>query len=196
MSIVVKSDTPDQQIAYGEVYAPHRYDADEEWMTPVEIRKAAHKFASEGRMNQIDVMHDGEVVEDCRVVESFIARKGDPDFIPDSWVVGVYIPDPELWAKVKKGEINGFSMEAFITRHEAEHEIEIPPVVQGMTSKSENHEHRFYVTYDENGVFKGGTTDVVNGHNHQIVAGTHTQVTKGHSHRFSSVDDVTIMGGV
>ena len=32
--------------------------------------------------------------------------------------------------------------------------------------------------------FKGGVTDVINGHSHSIVAGTHTQDAEGHRHRF------------
>jgi hypothetical protein len=186
-------DTEEQHLVYGEVYAPDRPDAQGEFMRADEIRKMAHEFVRSGRMDQIDVMHDNEVVEGCSVVESFIAQKDDPTFIEGAWVVAVHVPDEKLWQSIKNGDINGFSMEALVTRHKQQVEMEIPAVVTGLTSKSEEHTHKFFVSYDDSGIFKGGVTDVVNGHSHNIVAGTHTEVTKGHSHRFSAVDNVEIL---
>lgn len=191
MPIVCKAD--EQQIVMGEVYSPNRPDAQGEFMTTNEIRKMAHEFIQAGKSKQIDLLHNGKVVKGCSVVESFISDEHSPTFIPGSWVVAVHIPDKELWQSVKKGEINGFSMEAFVSRKEKEVEVEIPPVVSGMTSKSEDHQHRFYVNYDDKGDFRGGTTDYVNGHCHVIKAGTVTQDAEGHSHRFSSVDNVQIV---
>lgn len=194
MILTTKAETPAElQIVYGEVYAPNRPDAHQEFMTAESIRKMAHGFMQAGRQGEIDLMHNNRVIKGCCVVESYIAPEDDSMFIPGSWVVGVHVPDKEVWSMIKKGDINGFSMEAFVVKEETEADIEIPPVVSGLTSKSEDHEHRFYVTYDDAGVFKGGTTDVVNGHSHRILAGTHTEVTKGHSHRFSSVDDVRVI---
>ena len=189
---------PEQHMAFGEVYAPDRPDAQGEFMRADEIRKMAYEFAKNGRLQSIDVMHDNNVEPGrAYIVESFIARKGDPDFIEGAWVIGMYIPDDQLWDSVKKGEINGFSMEALVTRHEQETEIHMPPVVTGRTSKSgagdvAPHEHRFFVSYDGDGKFRGGVTDSDLGHSHQILAGTHTETTMGHSHRFSSVDDMKI----
>jgi len=177
------------------VYAPQKIDSDHEFMTAVEIQKAAHEFVRSGKMAEIDVQHDNKVVKGCCVVESFIARDDDKDFIPGAWVVGVHVPDTTLWAKIKKGELNGFSMEAFVIREDREVEIDVPPIVSGITSKSEEHTHKFYVSYDQDGKFKGGTTDVVNGHSHPIMAGTHTQEVQGHSHRFSSVDNLQVRVG-
>ena len=192
MPIVLKSE--EQQIVYGEVYAPNRPDAQGEYMTAVDIQKMAHAFIRDGKMGQIDLMHGNKVIKGSSVVESFVADEADKRFIPHSWVIGVHIPDSDLWGSIKKGEINGFSMEALVTRHDQEVEVEIPPVVTGLTSKHEDHEHKFFVHYDGNGQFKGGMTDTVNGHYHSIVAGTHTQDAAGHRHRFSSVDNVRILG--
>jgi hypothetical protein len=189
--LVIKSE--ELQIVMGEVYAPNRPDAQGEYMTAVEIRKMAHQFIRSGKMGQIDLMHGNKVVKGASVVESFVAEDNDTRFLPSSWVIGVHIPDTGLWASIKKGEINGFSMEALVTRHDMEVEVEIPPVVTGITSKSDGHEHKFFVTYDALGQFKGGITDTVHGHFHSIVAGTHTQDAAGHRHRFSSVDNVYIV---
>jgi hypothetical protein len=192
-NVVLKGETPEQQLVYSEVYAPDRPDTDGEYMDAETILKMAHDFAKNLRFDQIDVEHDGKAREGCCVVESFIARKGDPDFIEGSWVVGVHVGDDELWQKVKKGEINGFSVEALVAKDEEEVEIEIPPVVTGSTSKSEDHEHQFFVSYDENGEFLGGVTDEVNGHRHRIVKGTVTETSNEHSHRFSSVDNLEMV---
>ena len=190
--LVIKSE--DAQLVFGEVYAPNRPDAQGEYMTAVEIQKMAHEFIRAGKMAQIDLMHGNKIVSGASVVESFVADETDSRFLPGSWVIGVHIPDAQLWGAIKKGEINGFSMEALVTRHDMDCEIEIPPIVTGLTSKWEEHQHKFFVAYDEKGQFKGGVTDVVNGHQHQIVAGTHTQDAAGHRHRFSSVDNVRILG--
>jgi len=189
--LVIKSE--DQHLIFGEVYAPFRPDAQGEYMTSADIQKMAHEFIRSGKMGQIDLMHGNKVIN-ASVVESFIADEIDTRFLPGSWVIGVHVPDEDIWSSIKKGEINGFSMEALVTRHDMDVDIEIPPVVTGLTSKWEGHEHKFFVTYDEKGQFKGGVTDTVNGHYHSIVAGTHTQDTNGHRHRFSSVDNVRILG--
>ena len=190
-NLIIKAD--DQQIVYGEVYAPNRPDAQGEYMTAIEIRKMAHEFLRSGKMAQIDLMHGNQLLDNASVVESFIADETDTRFLPGAWVIGMHVPDPGLWQQIKKGEINGFSMEALVTRHDQDVDVEIPPVVTGMTSKHEDHEHKFYVTYDAHGLFKGGVTDIVAGHYHQIVAGTHTQKADGHTHRFSSVDHIKIL---
>lgn len=192
LSLVIKDDTPDEHLVYGEVYAPNRPDAQGEFMTADHIKKMAHDFVRKGGMQNIDVMHNNKLVSGASVVESFIAPPNDAVFLPNAWVVGIHVPDETLWKAIKNGDINGFSMEALVTRHSRDVDVEIPPVVRGLTSKSEGHTHNFYVTYDDKGQFRGGTTDVVDGHSHTISHGTHTAVVKGHSHRFSSVDDVTL----
>ncbi len=189
--LVIKSE--DQQLVYGEVYSPNRPDAQGEYMTASEIQKMAHEFIRSGKMGQIDFMHGNKVIKGVSVVESFISDAADTRFIPESWVIGAHIADVDVWTKIKKGEYNGFSMEALVSRHDMEVDVEIPPVVTGLTSKQEDHQHKFFVAYDEHGQFKGGITDTVNGHYHTIVAGTHTQDAAGHRHRFSSVDNVRIM---
>jgi hypothetical protein len=194
---VVKSDAPHQRIVMGEVYAPNRPDSDGEFMTAEEIQKMAHDFVRQQRMDQIDQEHQNETTDGITVVESFIARKGDPDFIPGSWVVAVHIPDDETWNKVLKGEINGFSMEALVNREDQEREIEMDDVVTGRTTTTKGdgaHEHTFGVKYGPNGEFLGGrTTKAEDGHYHLIRRGTHTEEANGHIHTFSSVDTVKIL---
>lgn len=194
--IVKKADeaegTEYQQVVYAEVYAPNRLDAQNEYMTADEIQKMAWKFLAQGNTRKIDVGHDNKLVE-AAVVESFIAREGDPIFIPGSWVVGVYIEDPVTWQKVLDGELNGFSMEAFVKRTEQTLNIEMPSLVSGDTTVDEGHSHKWYVNYSPEGLFLGGNTDEVNGHYHEIKSGTVTAESAGHIHRFSAVDDLDVI---
>lgn len=189
---IKKTDSDEKRIVYGEVYAPDRPDSQGEFMRAEDIEKMAHDFMRRMKTQAIDTEHNNKLVQNTCVVECFIAREGDPTFIPGSWVVGVHIDDDDTWAKVKKGEINGFSLEAYLKYEEVEVELEIPPVVSGRTSKSDDHEHEFHVAYDENGVFLGGKTDEVDGHFHVIKKGTVCEPANGHSHTFSAVDLVKV----
>jgi hypothetical protein len=174
------------QIAYAEVYAPNVPDSDGDFMTPVELRKTAHKFLMSKSTDHIDVNHDHNR-SGAMVVESFIARKDDPDFIPESWVVGVFIPDPDLWQRVKSQELNGFSIEASVKSNKRKVNIPVPEFLTGETSEVEGHSHRFKVEFDiKTGGFVGGRTlDDDTGHGHSIVRGTVTEKTEDHRHRFS-----------
>jgi hypothetical protein len=182
------------RIIWAEVYAPDRPDSDGEFMTAKTIREMAHNFLRAGKTKMVDVEHDNKDYPGVEVVESFTAQKGDPNFIEDSWVVAVHIPDDELWGKVKSGEINGFSVEAMVNKEERDVEIEVPPVVTGVTTQEEGHAHKFSAEYDENAKFLGGVTDAgPDGHFHRISRGTATDQSNGHSHRFSAIDQIKIV---
>lgn len=184
----------EQRMVWAEVYAPNRPDSGGDYMTAEEIRKAAYNFMKSQRLDQVDQMHDNRVTKGINVVESFIAREDDNVFIPGSWVVGVHIDDDATWAKVKKGELNGYSLEAVVYTEEEEVEIDLPPVISGKTTVEKNHSHDFYAAFDEQGRFLGGRTSVVDGHMHVIKAGTVTEREQDHSHRFSVMDDVIVVG--
>jgi hypothetical protein len=191
---VVKEDgAPEKHLVYGEVFAPNRPDAQGEFMTADEILKMAHNFVRSRKFDQIDVMHDNKVVK-CEIVESWVAPEGDTTFIPGSWCIGMHIPDEGLWQDFKSGKLNGFSMEALVVKVDREVEVEVPSEIVGRTTKAEGHEHTFFVKYSDDLKFLGGVTDTVNGHSHSIAAGTHTQEAQGHTHRFSSVDNIQILG--
>ncbi len=197
MTGVAKADK-ELRIVWAEVYAPNRPDSDGEYMDEEGIRKMAYDFMRNMRLDRIDQNHDNETVPGATVVESFIARKGDPDFIEGAWVVGVHVPDDETWDKIQSGEINGFSIEANVVKEPKEVILDLPPVITGKTMKAEgkdyedDHTHTFYVAYDGEGRFIGGRTDEAKGHIHLIKRGTVTEETLGHKHRFSHIDDVLI----
>lgn len=190
--VVFKNVADEKRLVYAEVYAPMRPDSDKEFMRAPEIEKMAHGFLRSMKLDSVDSQHDNIMVEGCCVVESFIARKGDPDFIEGAWVVGMHIDNDEMWAKIKKGEINGFSIEAMVIKDAQTVEMDVPPVLSGLTQKSEGHTHDFLVAYDQEGTFLGGKTSLVDGHFHIIKRGTVTEEQDGHSHRFSHVEDISI----
>lgn len=186
--ITIKKIDEDQQIVYGEVYAPVTIpDSDGDVMSAKTIEDMAHNFMKSYSQGSIDVNHDGKIVEST-VVESFIARKGDDVYIDGAWVVGVHIANNEIWQLVKDGELNGFSLQGVSRAVMREIEIEIPEQVSGRTSKDDGHDHKFTVDFDDNGNFLGGRTDTVEGHSHPITRGTITQKVENHDHKFSFVE--------
>jgi hypothetical protein len=192
---VFKAVQEDKHLVFAEVYAPNRPDSDGEFMDAEGILKMSYDFMRAMKLDSVDSYHDNELVPGCCVVESFIARKGDKQFIEGSWVVGMHVDNEDMWDKIKKGEINGFSMEAMVNKTQVTVEMEIPPVVQGRTMKTEGdsaHDHTFHVAYNEDGKFLGGRTDVVNNHSHIIKRGSVTEVADEHAHRFSHLDDLIL----
>ena len=120
------------QIVYGEVYAPGFPDSQGDYMTRETIREMAFEFMRKGLGGNIDVQHSQEQ-SGAYVVESFIARDDDSVFIPGSWVIGVKVPDPELWAQIKSGELNGFSLDGKAMRVDSVLEIDMPDFLRGET---------------------------------------------------------------
>lgn len=175
----------EKQLVFGIVYAPEVPDSQNDFMKSEEIMKAAYSWMAKGKPHCIDIEHNKKATE-AFVVESFVARKGDPDFIEGSWVVGVHIPDRDLWELVKKGEFNGFSMMGNACRQEAV-DMEVPGEVNGLTKSENGHVHEFSVAYAPNGEFIGGVTDTVDGHYHVIKRGTVTEEAADHCHTFDFV---------
>lgn len=179
----------DRRLVFGVVYEPNVPDAHGDFMLADTIEKAAHMFLSRAFVRNIDTNHDLEA-NGSVVVESFIARKGDPDFPEGSWVLGVHVPDDDRWAEVRKGELGGFSLYGVAERgEEVEIELEIPEdgIVWGVTAEHEGHTHRFVAKFDEAGNFLGGQTEEAeDGHFHMISKGTVTDSGGGasHNHRF------------
>jgi hypothetical protein len=194
--VAFKSGDAKKRIVWAEVYAPDRPDSDNEFMRADHIEKMAYDYMRAMKLDSVDHQHDQVNKEGCCVVESFIARKGDPDFIEGAWVVGMHIANDDLWAKVEKGEINGFSMEALVLKETKDVTMEVPPVLSGVTMKSEgdgeDHTHEFMVAYSEEGVFRGGKTNTVNDHFHIIKRGTTTEDAGGHKHKFAHVENLRI----
>ena len=98
-----------KHVVLGVVYEPNARDTDGNFMTAEEIEKMAYGFMEGLRLAEIDKNHDGKADKGV-VVESFIARKGDPDFPEGAWAIGVHVTDDAAWEAIEKGSITGFSI--------------------------------------------------------------------------------------
>lgn len=105
-----KAQTADQQIVYGVVMQPGLPDSQGDTVTADEIEKAAHRWLVDSRRS--DVQHNG-VAAKVDVVESYVLKQ---DALVEgrmvhtgSWVVAVKVDD-DLWGRITKGELTGFSI--------------------------------------------------------------------------------------
>ena len=189
-AVQIKKLDQEEQVVFGEVYAPGFPDSQGDFMTPDEVKKMAYNFLRKGVTSNIDVNHSQQP-SGSYVVESFIARDDDPIYIPGSWVIGVKVPDAAVWQMVKSGELNGFSLDGMGLRTDTVFEIEMPELLKGETDDVQGHKHTFTVKFDQEGNFLGGATGPGrDGHVHKIDRGTVTDAANGHSHRFSFVEGV------
>ena len=108
---ILKADKKNHYVT-GIVYEPKKEDSHGDFMTEEEITKAAYYFAKNS--NQIDLQHDKLPLEGATVVESWIAKA---DFTLNqepvqkgTWLMTVEIANNDIWNKIEKGEITGFSM--------------------------------------------------------------------------------------
>lgn len=190
-TMVIKSD--EKRLVYGEVYAPLHVDTDGEAMTADDIEKAAHDFLASGKVAKVDVGHNCEE-SGCTVVESFIARKHDPDgFVEGSWVLGVHVAPDELWSEVKAGELNGFSFFGTVQKVPARTKVVTARKIVGETENSTDgllpqHLHAIAVSFSPDGRVLSGKTAVTLEHAHEVKHATATDRALDHSHRLVLVD--------
>lgn len=180
-----------EQVVYGEVLVPDVPNVYGDIYTRDAIREFVYEFARQGF--GIDVEHDNSDIMGgkAHIVESFIARPGDPDFIEGSWVVGMRITDPDLWQKVLDGEINGFSYEATCELTEIVIEDTGNRVISGLTEPDpiDGHTHRYTVIVDVLNRVVAGGTEMTDGHMHTISHHTYTDEANSHTHRFQVISD-------
>lgn len=100
-----------RRIAYAENYVPWEVDFQGEYATEEKVERMAHEFLKRG--GGVKEMHQGWTTSDGSpigyVVESFVARRGDPDFTAGAWVTGTEF-HPEVWSKIVSGEYRGNSI--------------------------------------------------------------------------------------
>lgn len=180
----IKKINADEQIVYGEVYAPNVMDTHGDFMTAETIVEMAHRFMADVDLHKsIDIMHN-EVATESYPVESFVARKNDPDFTEGAWVLGVKIPDETIWKAVKSGVINGFSFQALAKTTPVVVEVEMQTEIIKTTEQADDgHVHYYFVKLDDDGRVQAGRTSITNGHSHSITKGTATDNEAEHSHR-------------
>jgi len=181
-----------ERVVYAEVIVPEVPNTYGDVHTREDTRLFCELYMKRGY--DMDLEHDNVSVADhVKVVESFIARKGDPDFIEGSWVIGVHIDDDDIWQKVLDGELNGFSHETRVNMVEIEIANTGNRVVSGVTEPDllDGHTHTYTVIVDVlNRVVSGGTGET-DGHMHVITRHTITDKASGHTHRYQVIEDNT-----
>lgn len=176
----------EQHLVTGVVYSPFTLDAHGHYMSVDEVRKTAHSFLTQGLQKQVDVMHDNEVI-DAVVVESYVLDT-DTSYAPaGSWIATTKINDPAVWKKIKRGQLNGYSMEIKTYTIEHEAEIEFDAWVYGETQphSEDGHTHFYLVKMDSAGNVAQGFTGQsgTDGHTHTIKQLSVTDITDTHTHR-------------
>ena len=88
------------------------------------IKMISDKFMKKGytKDNQHDSQHDGEALKDIYVTESWIIEDPNNDksnmygftnLPKGSWMVKMKVQNKDIWDKVKKGELRGFSVSGY-----------------------------------------------------------------------------------
>lgn len=183
-TVTIRRSDAMKQIVEGEVYAPFIIDSHGDMMDEQGVELLAHRFLEGMKNDQIDVMHNNKVIK-ATVVESFIAREGDPVYNKGAWVLATKIVEDEVWEQVMAGEFSGYSFEAMVVPVEMVAEVSVLKQTFGHTEKAVDHEHAFFVKLSNTGRVLGGTTSkAADGHYHEIRFGTATETTDEHSHRY------------
>lgn len=120
----------DKHLVYSAVLRPdfpiYRRYGDEEFYlvyTKESVEKSAHEFLKNDFQHEWSTDHQKNV-EGLSVVESWIKTDMkndksislglDPSLELGTWFVGLSVNNVEVWQRIKKGDFNGFSMEAFV----------------------------------------------------------------------------------
>jgi len=196
LALHTRNDEGWERVVMAEVLIPEVPNVFGDYWTEREITEAAYLFMKKGYI--IDVEHDRVDIRNrgVYVVESFIAREGDPTFIKGSWVVGMRIEDDDIWGRVLSGELNGFSYEAIVGLLSAILEYDDDNFRTGMTEPDpyDGHRHTFAVWVDDNNRPVEGGTDEVNGHSHTITTHSVTDYSANHVHRYTILMEVNSNG--
>lgn len=108
---IVKTDAQNHYVT-GIVYEPMTEDSQGDYMEEAEIVKAAYYFAKNG--DKVDLQHSFEPLDGAAVVENWVAKADfkidDEEIHKGTWLMTVEVTDTDIWDKIEKGDITGFSM--------------------------------------------------------------------------------------
>jgi len=110
--LIKTADEGEERLVYGIVLEPNGVDAQDDTISPEEIRQAAHKFMQS--YGNVGLQHQTFINGQARILESYIApadmviggyavRKG-------TWLMAMRVISDDIWKAVKSGLITGFSI--------------------------------------------------------------------------------------
>lgn len=127
-------ESEEKHLLYGAVLIPdfpiYRYDGINEYYIqfPKEtIEKLSYDYMLNGRLKSFTEQHEKDIYGEVTIVESWI-KLSDNDKSVDlgldvpigTWIIGAKVHDVDVWDKIKKGEVRGFSVESFVSLDEIE----------------------------------------------------------------------------
>jgi hypothetical protein len=111
----VEKKAADQQVVFGVVLEPGSVDAHGDTISAEVIAKAAHEWLAKFQIRGL--MHRSNVNAKVQIFESYLApvdlKIGGQRVKKGTWLLMYKILDKKLWAKIRKGELTGFSMGGF-----------------------------------------------------------------------------------
>lgn len=107
----------EQRFSLGVAYPANSVDAHGEYADAEELEKAAWQFMQDPK---VGIMHRFGTEGAGRVVESYVWRFekttiGGQVISPGDWLLGV-VWEPQAWALIKSGDLNGFSIQGWAAR--------------------------------------------------------------------------------
>lgn len=118
--------------SFGEYYI--YYDAET-------LRTMAERYLKNNFQNNVDLNHDGELVDGVDMVQFFIkdsengiSPKGFDEYADGSLFAEFHINNDEVWEQVKNGDFKGFSLEGFFA---------IEPTGQEFKSEQNNNKDKY-----------------------------------------------------
>lgn len=138
---IVKVDK-DNHYVTGIVYEPLVKDAHDNFMSAQEIQKAAYWYAKNG--DKVDIQHSFEAMNGACVVENWIEKADttieNQEIRKGTWLMTVEISDSDVWEKIEKGDITGFSMGGVGVYNDEE--VELDNIEKGETGMSDQGEEK------------------------------------------------------
>lgn len=184
----VKKTNDEEQTVKGELFAPMKNCTHGDVMTREEIRLFMTRFMQlDFEEGVIDVQHDNNAIN-AYPIEVYQAEDWDPLYTPGAMVLTVKIEDSEVYQRVKKGKLNGFSFQARVKAKAVVASLSYSEDFFGITEEANGHVHIFYAKMKGDGTIEKGRTSTDFNHDHEIKFGTATEISgegdDAHAHRY------------
>lgn len=79
------------------------------YFTPEMIEACMLSASKSGKLNNIDLHHDGLKIDGVYLLQSYILEQDTQGVAAGSWVAEYKVENDDVWARIKSGELRGFS---------------------------------------------------------------------------------------